>query len=35
MLGLELNGIQNVVHLVLGLVGLLCSAGLQRRSRGS
>lgn len=33
LLGLELNAIQNVVHIVLGVAGLLCAAGLQR-SRG-
>jgi hypothetical protein len=30
MLGFELNGVQNVVHLILGLVGLACATGRQR-----
>jgi Domain of unknown function (DUF4383) len=30
MLGLELNAIANVLHLVLGIVGLLCASTLTR-----
>ena len=33
MLGLELSGLQNVVHLVLGITGLICAAA-TRRARG-
>jgi hypothetical protein len=30
MLGLELNGITNVLHLVMGVVGMLCATTLGR-----
>ncbi len=33
MLGLNINAAQNAVHIVLGIVGLICSSG-TRRARG-